>query len=57
MPEHLVSLDQAPTLSDGGGALKSEVTDDDLHPNAQGSTEMESLAQQAVDTALAMPGR
>jgi acyl-CoA thioesterase I len=51
--EHLVFLDYAPALTDGQGALKRELSDDGLHPNAKGYTVMAPLAQQAIDAALA----
>lgn len=51
--EHLVFLDYAPAMSDDGGALKAELTDDGLHPNAKGYTVMAPLAQQAIEQALA----
>ncbi|MDQ7995973.1 MAG: SGNH/GDSL hydrolase family protein [Luteibacter sp.] len=51
--EHLVLLDYAPAMSDGAGALKVDLTDDGLHPNAKGYAVMAPLAQKAVDAALA----
>jgi acyl-CoA thioesterase-1 len=51
--EHLVLVDYYPVMVDAHGALKKELTDDGLHPNAQGYAVMAPVAQQGVDAALA----
>jgi lysophospholipase L1-like esterase len=51
--EHLVYLDYYPALLDANHALKKELSDDGLHPNAAGYAVMAPLAQHAIDQALA----
>lgn len=51
--EHLVLLDYAPAMTDSHGALRRELSDDGLHPNARGYTVMSPLAGRAVEKALA----
>ncbi len=48
-----VYLDYASALSDARGMLRSELTDDGLHPNAAGYAVMAPLAEQAIALALA----
>ena len=55
--EGLVLLDYFPVMVDESGALKRELTDDGLHPNAQGYAVMAPVAQRAIEAALARSGR
>jgi len=48
-----VYLDYASALTDARGMLRSELTDDGLHPNAAGYAVMAPLAEQAIALALA----
>jgi lysophospholipase L1-like esterase len=50
--EHLVLLDYYPVMVDASAALKRELSDDGLHPNARGYAVMAPIAQGAVNTAL-----
>jgi lysophospholipase L1-like esterase len=50
--EHLPLLDYYPLMVDTSGALKRELSDDGLHPNARGYTVMAPAAQRAIDAAL-----
>ncbi|WP_051938947.1 SGNH/GDSL hydrolase family protein [Luteibacter sp. 9135] len=54
--QHLVLLDYAPAMTDGHAALSRELSDDGLHPNAQGYAVMSPLAERAVEKALADSG-
>jgi len=47
-----VYLDYFSSMIDTTGAMKSEFTNDDLHPNAAGYAVMAPLAQAAIDRAL-----
>ena len=47
-----VYLDYFSSMVDTTGAMKSELTNDDLHPNAAGYAVMAPLAQAAIDRAL-----
>lgn len=47
-----VYLDYFPAMTDGAGMMKTEFTNDDLHPNAAGYAAMTPLAQAAIDQAL-----
>lgn len=49
---NLVYLDYFSAMVDEHGALKSELTYDGLHPNAQGYVVMAPLAEKAIQTAL-----
>nr|WP_063572367.1 SGNH/GDSL hydrolase family protein [Luteibacter rhizovicinus] len=55
--EHLVLVDYYPAMVDASAALKTELTDDGLHPNAQGYAVMAPLAQRAIQAALVKGGR
>ncbi|HVI54269.1 MAG TPA: SGNH/GDSL hydrolase family protein [Luteibacter sp.] len=55
--EHLSLLDYYPLMVDERGAFKRELSDDGLHPNAQGYAVMAPLAQRAVDVVLAVDSR
>jgi lysophospholipase L1-like esterase len=57
--EHLVLLDYYPAMVDTSAALKKELSDDGLHPNARGYAVMAPIAQSAVNAALgnAVPAR
>jgi lysophospholipase L1-like esterase len=55
--EHVVLVDYYPAMVDASAALKTELSDDGLHPNAQGYAVMAPLAQQAIQTALTKSGR
>ncbi|PTR24738.1 lysophospholipase L1-like esterase [Luteibacter sp. OK325] len=55
--EHLPLLDYYPLMVDESGALKRELSDDGLHPNAQGYAVMAPLAQRAIQVALKKTGR
>jgi lysophospholipase L1-like esterase len=48
-----VYLDYFSKMIDANGLLLPELSEDDLHPNAKGYAIMESLAQTAIDQALA----
>lgn len=54
--ERLALLDYAPAMSDSHGTLRRELSDDGLHPNAQGYAVMSPLAERAVEKALADGG-
>jgi len=54
--EDVVLLDYFPVMVDQNGALKRELSDDGLHPNAQGYAVMAPVAQRAIDAALAKGG-
>ena len=47
-----VYLDYWPAVADGRGMLKSEFSEDDLHPNAQGYAAMAPLAEAAIAKAM-----
>ena len=47
-----VYLDYAPAIADARGMLKSEFSDDDLHPNALGYAAMTPLAEAAIAQAM-----
>ena len=47
-----VYLDYFSAMIDDTGAMKAELTGDDLHPNAAGYAIMAPLAQAAIDRAL-----
>ena len=47
-----IYLDYVPAMVDGSGLMKTELTNDDLHPNAAGYAIMVPLAQAAIDKAL-----
>ena len=47
-----VFLDYAPAVSDARGMLKSELSEDDLHPNAMGYAAMTPLAEAAIAQAM-----
>jgi lysophospholipase L1-like esterase/streptogramin lyase len=47
-----VSLDYFSALADAGGALRPELTEDGLHPNAAGYAVMAPLAEKAIQEAL-----
>ena len=47
-----VFLDYAPGVADARGMLKADLSDDDLHPNAQGYALMAPLAEAAIAQAL-----
>ena len=51
----LVYLDYHAAMAGPDGALRRELSDDGLHPNAAGYAVMEPLAQRAVDAALRRP--
>jgi len=46
-------IDYYPAMTDASGALKRELSDDGLHPNAAGYAVMAPLAQRAIEGALA----
>lgn len=48
-----VYLDYASSMGDARGLLRSELTDDGLHPNAAGYAIMAPLAEKAIEQALA----
>ena len=48
-----VYLDYFSAMVDGTGVMKSELTADDLHPNAEGYKIMEPMAEAAIQRALA----
>jgi len=48
-----VYLDYAPALADESGALRKELSEDGLHPNAKGYDLMAPLAEKAIVEALA----
>jgi acyl-CoA thioesterase-1 len=50
---HHVYLDYAAAMADATGALRADLTDDGLHPNAAGYAVMAPLAEQAIARALA----
>jgi lysophospholipase L1-like esterase len=50
-----VYLDYFSTVVDGAGRLRSDVTDDGLHPNASGYALMAPLAEKAIRDVLAAP--
>ena len=45
-------LDYSSSMIDADGQLRKELSDDGLHPNAEGYKVMAPLAQQAIDSAL-----
>ena len=47
-----VYLDYFTPMLDAAGLMKTELTNDDLHPNAAGYAMMAPLAQAAIDKAL-----
>jgi acyl-CoA thioesterase-1 len=47
-----VFLDYAPAVADAGGMLKTEFSEDDLHPNAMGYAAMAPLAEAAIAQAM-----
>ena len=47
-----VYLDYVPAMSDDKGLLRTELSADDLHPNAQGYAIMGPLAEAAIKQAL-----
>ena len=47
-----VYLDYAPAVADARGMLKSEFSEDDLHPNAMGYAAMAPLAEAAIAQAM-----
>jgi lysophospholipase L1-like esterase len=47
-----IYLDYHGAMVDGRGLLKDELTDDGLHPNAEGYKVMASLAERAIERAL-----
>jgi lysophospholipase L1-like esterase len=47
-----VYLDYAPGIADARGMLKTEFSDDDLHPNALGYAAMAPLAEAAIAQAM-----
>jgi lysophospholipase L1-like esterase len=47
-----VYLDYVPAMSDASGLLRTELSADDLHPNAQGYAIMAPLAEAAIKQAL-----
>ena len=49
---HHVYLDYFSSLVDGHGMLRAELSEDDLHPNAQGYAIMGPLAEAAIQRAL-----
>lgn len=57
MREHLVLLDYYPAMADTSAALRKDLSDDGLHPNAQGYAVMAPLAQRAIDAAMASARR
>ncbi|WP_447597930.1 GDSL-type esterase/lipase family protein [Nitrospira sp. Nam80] len=48
-----VYLDYYTAMNDGQGLLRSELSDDGVHPNRQGYSVMARLAERAIATALA----
>ena len=50
---HVTYVDYWPALATDNGALKSELSEDGVHPNAEGFKAMEPLAEKAIHTALA----
>lgn len=50
--EHLGFVDYYDAMRDAHGALRKDLTDDGLHPNAAGYAVMAPLAQAAIDHAL-----
>jgi lysophospholipase L1-like esterase len=48
-----ISLDYFASLADAGGALRPELSDDGLHPNAAGYAVMAPLAEKAIAGAVA----
>jgi lysophospholipase L1-like esterase len=50
--EHLVYLDYYDALLDANHALKKDLSDDGLHPNAAGYAVMAPLAQKAINQAM-----
>jgi lysophospholipase L1-like esterase len=48
-----VYLDYFSAVADGAGRLRSDFTEDGLHPNAAGYTVMAPLAEKAIAQALA----
>jgi len=49
---HVTYVDYWPVLATDSGALKSELSEDGVHPNAAGFKVMEPLAEKAIKTAL-----
>jgi lysophospholipase L1-like esterase len=47
-----VFLDYTPGVADTRGMLKTDFSDDDLHPNAQGYAAMAPLAEAAIAQAM-----
>ena len=45
-------LDYFSAMMDESGLMRAELTEDDLHPNAEGYAIMAPLAQAAIDKAL-----
>ena len=54
---HLVFIDYYPTMVDGRGGLKAELTTDGVHPNLAGYRAMEPIARTGIEAALASPTR
>jgi lysophospholipase L1-like esterase len=54
--ENLALLDYYPVMVDAAGALKQGLSDDGLHPNAQGYAVMSPVAQRAIEAALTKKG-
>lgn len=50
---HLIYLDYFDHMIGGDGMLRTEFSDDGLHPNAAGYAEMAPLAERAIESALA----
>jgi lysophospholipase L1-like esterase len=48
----IVYLDYYPSMSDGKGGLRAELTSDGVHPNQAGYAVMEPLARKAIGAAL-----
>jgi lysophospholipase L1-like esterase len=53
---HLIYLDYFSAMVDGRGWMKADLSDDGLHPNADGFAVMAPLAEAAIERALAEPG-
>jgi lysophospholipase L1-like esterase len=51
--KNVVYVDYSPALATGDGAMKPDLSSDGVHPNAKGYSEMQTLAERAINSALA----
>jgi lysophospholipase L1-like esterase len=51
--KNVVYVDYWPVLATGDGAMKPDLSSDGVHPNAKGYGEMQTLAERAINSALA----